>query len=107
MSKVRFLAFARTNLVDILGHVTEISGSLTTAQGFVARLRRQCHRLATLPGRLGRARPELPSDLRSFPCESYVIFFRYEAGTVEIVGCCMPAGIPVLTSAIIRPANNR
>lgn len=85
MSKVRFLAFARTNLVDILVHVTEMSGSLATAQGFVARLRRQCHRLATLPGRLGWARPELSGDLRSFPCESYVIFFRYDAGTVEIV----------------------
>ncbi|WP_339160035.1 type II toxin-antitoxin system RelE/ParE family toxin [Methylobacterium bullatum] len=59
-----------------------MSGSLATAQGFVARLRRQCHRLATLPGRLGRARPELHSNLRSFPCENYVIFFRYDAGTV-------------------------
>ncbi|GJE18016.1 type II toxin-antitoxin system RelE/ParE family toxin [Methylobacterium marchantiae] len=85
MSKARFLPFARTNLVDILGYVTEMSGSLAIAQGFVARLRSQCHRLATLPGKLGRARRELPSDIRSFPCESYVIFFRYDAGTVEIV----------------------
>jgi toxin ParE1/3/4 len=33
--------------------------------------------LATLTGLLGRARPELRSDIRSTPFKSYLIFFRY------------------------------
>jgi toxin ParE1/3/4 len=48
-------------------------------------LRRQCARLAALPGTLGRPRPELRPDIRSFPCRGYIIFFRYEAETLEVV----------------------
>ena len=41
----------------------------------------QCARLASLPGTLGRARP----DLRSFPFGNYVIFFRYRDDVLEVV----------------------
>ena len=33
----------------------------------------------------GRERPELREDLRSFPCGSYIVFYRLWAGNVLIV----------------------
>ncbi len=38
-----------------------------------------------MPGTLGRARPELGADLRSFPFRGHVIFFRYAGDTLEVV----------------------
>ena len=34
---------------------------------------------------MGRPRPELRSDIRSFPFKGYVIFFRYHAGRFEVI----------------------
>jgi hypothetical protein len=48
-------------------------------------LRQQCRRLASLPGTLGHPRPELRPDIRSFAFKNYVIFFRYEGDTLEVV----------------------
>jgi plasmid stabilization system protein ParE len=48
-------------------------------------LQQQCGKLASLPGTLGRARPDLLPDIRSFPYRGYVIFFRYESDTLEVV----------------------
>lgn len=41
---------------------------------FVKAIRRRCMELETSP-RSGRSRPELRSDLRSIPFETYVIFY--------------------------------
>jgi toxin ParE1/3/4 len=42
--------------------------------------------LARPPNTLGRSRPELRPDLRSFPFNGYVIFFRYlDDDILEIV----------------------
>jgi toxin ParE1/3/4 len=38
-----------------------------------------------LPGTLGRSRPELRPDIRSFAFKGYVIFFRYEGTTFDVV----------------------
>jgi toxin ParE1/3/4 len=34
---------------------------------------------------LGRARPELRPDIRSFPYKGYMIFFRYVGDAFEVV----------------------
>ena len=85
MRRLRYLASARRDLVSILEYIARESGSVGLAERFVGRLRAQCARLANLPGTLGRARPELHPDIRSLPCEGYVIFFRYGEAEVEIV----------------------
>ncbi len=85
MRQLVYLASARRDLADILEYITRTSGSLTTGQRFVDVHRQQCRKLAVLPGTLGRARPELRPDIRSFVIKNYVIFFRYEGSTVEIV----------------------
>ncbi len=80
-----FLASVQVDLVDILTYVAEVSGSLAIAQGFVRQLRDRCHELASLPGVIGRARPELRPDIRSVTHKSYVIFFRYVDDRLEVV----------------------
>lgn len=85
MRRLRYLPAARRDLLDILTFIARQSGSLSLAQDFVVRLRRQCRHLADLPGTLGRARPELRPDIRSFPFGNYVIFFRYLDGVFEVV----------------------
>lgn len=67
MRKLVYLSSARQDLRDILRYLTQESGNRAVARAFVNRLQQQCAKLAALPGTLGRARPELPSDIRSFP----------------------------------------
>lgn len=53
--------------------------------GAAAALRKQCVKLANLPGGLGVARPELRPDIRSFAHKGYVIVFRYSRDRLEVV----------------------
>ena len=85
MRRLVYLASARRDLADILEYVTEESGHLAAGRRFVDALRGQCRKLASLPGTLGRARPELRPDLRSFPFKGYIIFFRCQGNTFEVV----------------------
>lgn len=80
-----YLASARRDFADILEYITRESGSLAIGRSFVEVLRQQCGKLASLPGTLGRPRPELRPDIRSFAFKGYVIFFRYEGDSFEIV----------------------
>lgn len=80
-----YLASAKRDLVEIFEHIARESGSVTVGTRFTEQIRRQCVKLAELPGMLGRARPELHPDIRSFAFGSYVIFFRYENERFEVV----------------------
>jgi len=80
-----FLASVQADLVHILSYIAEAGGSLAVAQGFVRQLRDRCHELASLPGSMGRARPELRPDIRSGAFKGYVIFFRYVGDQFEVV----------------------
>jgi toxin ParE1/3/4 len=80
-----YLASARRDFADILDFITRESGNLAIGRGFVEALREQCRKLASLPGMMGRARPELRPDIRSFVFKGYVIFFRYEGDNFEVV----------------------
>jgi len=83
--KLIYLASVRADLVAILGYIAKATGSIEVASGFVGQLRERCRQLASKPGTLGRARPELRPDLRSFAHKGYVIFFRYVDDRLEIV----------------------
>lgn len=80
-----YLASARADLLAILRYITAESGSSATAERFTASLRAKCRQLAELPGQLGRPRPELLPDVRSFVHGGYVIFFRYQGDRLEII----------------------
>jgi toxin ParE1/3/4 len=83
--QVRLLDGARDDIANIGDYIEIASGSAGTAERFVRQLNEQCRQLGRLPGTLGRARPELLPDIRSFPFKGYMIFFRYLGDVVEIV----------------------
>lgn len=85
MRRLVYLTAARRDLVDILEFITRESGSLAVGASFTNKLRQQCSKLAALPGMLGRPRPELRPDIRSFVFRGYVIFFRYTDEQLQIV----------------------
>jgi plasmid stabilization system protein ParE len=80
-----YLAAAQRDLVSIFEYITRESGSLAVGRGFIGELRRHCARLASLPGSIGRARPELRPDIRSSAFKGYVVFFRYRDDVLEVV----------------------
>jgi toxin ParE1/3/4 len=80
-----FLGSARRDLVEIFDYVSRESGSVAVGRSFTASLRKQCAKLSSLPGALGRERPELHPDVRSFPFRGYVIIFRYADNRLEII----------------------
>jgi len=83
--RIRYLARARRDIAELYGYIENASHSSRTAGRFVNRLRDQCRHIAELPGVLGRPRPELAPDLRSFPFRGYLIIFRYAGEVLEIV----------------------
>lgn len=85
MRRLIYFASVKRDLLDILTYMAEQSGSITVAQGFVAQLRSRCRALASKPGTLGRARPELHPEIRSVAHKGYVIFFRYVEDRLEVV----------------------
>lgn len=85
MRQLLYLASARRDLGDILSYIAHESGSVAIARRFVDALRQQCRTLASLPGTLGRPRPELRPDIRSAPFKGYIIFFRYRDDAFEVV----------------------
>jgi toxin ParE1/3/4 len=85
MPTLRFTSDALDNIADIARYIAQESGSRALAENFTDRLVQKCEDLASLPGTMGRARPELRADMRSYSFKSYVIFFRYEGDVLEVV----------------------
>jgi plasmid stabilization system protein ParE len=85
MPQLRYLEQAKHDLIQIKRYIARQSGSKETALRYMEKLRQQCRRLATLPGTMGRARPELAEGIRSIPYGNYVILFRYNGPYLEIV----------------------
>lgn len=77
MKQLRFTDRAREDIAAILRFVAERSGDVAVGVEIADAVTAQCEKLAMLSGTMGRPRPELGPDLRSFPFRGYVIFFRY------------------------------
>lgn len=85
MARLKYLDSAKQDFIDILRYITRESGSLVVGQRFVSALRQKCRHIASLPGTMGRERPELRPDIRSFAFRGYVLFFRYVDDSFEVV----------------------
>lgn len=83
--KLRYSTDAREDLRDIADFITEESGSEDVAEFFIIQLDERCRTLASLPGTLGSARPELRFSIRSTPHKGYVILFRYGDNLLEVI----------------------
>ena len=84
MKQLRLTDRAQEDITAILRFVAERSGDVAVGVGVADAVTSQCEKLAMLSGTMGRPRPELGPDLRSFPFRGYVIFFRY-AGDEMVV----------------------
>lgn len=84
MRRVRYVASASRDFDEIFDYLAAEAGA-KIALRVIARIRERCREVASLPGLLGRARPELRADIRSLVCGSYVVFFRYDAKLMEVV----------------------
>jgi toxin ParE1/3/4 len=82
---LRFTSIALGNIADIATYIARSSGSRSLGQGFSNRLRHRCAELASLPGTQGWDRSELVPGLRSIAFKRYVIFFRYDHKSLEVV----------------------
>lgn len=85
MRRLAYTDDAEQDLADISLRIAVGSQDRAIAEAFADRLRKHCANIASLPGTLGTARPELLNDLRSTPHQGYIIFFRYVGDTLEIV----------------------
>ena len=75
MSRVRFTPEARTDLHDIWDYIAR--DNVDSASRFTDTIEEKCRLLGASP-EMGRGRPELAPDLRSFPVGNYVIFVRVD-----------------------------
>ncbi len=85
MRRLLYLVSAQRDINEIRKYIRRQSGNAKTGRDFASTLRRQCQKLASLPGTLGRPRPDIRPDLRSFPFKGYIIFFRYLPDTFEVI----------------------
>lgn len=85
MRRLVYLAAARRDLIDCLGHVSRCSGRVATGRRLVAALCARCAELARLPESHARARCEVLPDLRSLAWNGYVIFVRYRGEILDVV----------------------
>lgn len=85
MRRLQYTDAAASDLLEIALYIATESQSRELASAFVERLRAKCRHLASLPATLGTSRPELRRDIRSTPCQGYVIFFRYRGDALEVV----------------------
>lgn len=83
--RLRYSAAARDDLGGIAAYIARQSGERRAGLRFAARLRRKCAELAASPFPMGRPRPELRPDIRSYASGNYVIFFRYAGDVLEVV----------------------
>jgi toxin ParE1/3/4 len=79
----RFTTPASQDLEAILDYMAEVN-SIDIAEEFLARVNKKCQTLASFPG-LGKKREELFPSLRSFPIDSYLIFYRPIPEGIEIL----------------------
>jgi toxin ParE1/3/4 len=85
MAKLRLTSAAGDNILEIAAYIGQQTGSRRLAESFTDQLERYCEKLAALPGKMGRARPEFGEDIRSSAYKSYVIFFRYDGDILEVI----------------------
>ncbi len=79
----QFTVPASRDIENIIDYIAEVSG-FDTAENFLSKINNKCKTLTDFPG-MGRRRDELAANVRSFPVEDYLIFYRASAEGIEIL----------------------
>lgn len=82
MPRLRFLPAARAELIEIGEYIR--NDSPVAAGRFVAKIEEACWRYAGMPG-MGRLRPEIGPNVRSFPFGNYVVFYHQVPDGIEVL----------------------
>jgi toxin ParE1/3/4 len=84
MSKIcKFTVPASRDIEGIIDYIADVQG-LNAADRLLEIINKKCQNLAVFPS-LGRSWEELAPNLRSFPVEEYLIFYRLVEDGVEIL----------------------
>ncbi len=84
MSRIcRFTVPASRDIESIIDYVAENS-SFDLAEHLLDKINDKCKRLTNFPS-MGQKRDELALNVRSFPIDSYLIFYRAIADGIEIL----------------------
>ena len=79
----RFTATASRDIETIIDLIADKS-SFDAAEHLLKKVNQKCKNLAIFPN-MGRRRDELLQELRSFPVDDYLIFYRPIEGGIEIL----------------------
>ena len=82
MSSDRYSSDANADVGGIVNYLFGLNP--VAAHHFLDSLEATCERLAGHP-LIGRLRPELGANLRSFPVGNYLIFYQPGAGGIDVV----------------------
>jgi|SRR6266852_6966491 len=82
MPPLRITPRATLDLIEIWNYIAD--DSIENADLFIDQLDEAMRKLRRYPG-MGRQREELAPRIRSFPYQRYVIFYRIDSKTIEIV----------------------
>jgi toxin ParE1/3/4 len=82
MSHISIRPLAHSDLLDIWSYFSQSSEE--KANALLIEFNQKFQLLSETP-QMGRARPELLRDLRSFPCDNYIIFYFSTPEGIEIV----------------------
>lgn len=84
MSNVcRFTSTASRDIESIIDYVADSRG-FDVAERFLNKINQRCRNLANFPN-MGRNRDGILPSLRSFPIDSYLIFYRPIEDGIEVV----------------------
>ncbi|MCP4677672.1 MAG: type II toxin-antitoxin system RelE/ParE family toxin [Deltaproteobacteria bacterium] len=79
--KLKFTKQSKQDLDDIWEYIARDNPS--AADGFIDSLHGKCCMLAERP-EIGKERPEIRLDIRSFPVGNYLIFYHLQDGIITI-----------------------
>lgn len=82
MPRLTFLPAARAELIEIGEYIR--TDSPVAAGRFIEKIEEACWRYAAMPG-MGRSRPELGTNVRSFALGNYVIFYRPTPDGIDVL----------------------
>jgi len=82
MSRVQYTTQAEEDLLDLASYIAQ--DNVDAAHRLMGKILRACDRLGVSP-QAGRLRAELSSNLRSFPVEKYLVFYRLAPGGIEVL----------------------